>query len=93
MDFDSKLHQKVTYGGQDEGMKKSKLYVVVKSEYPDLYTMKSSDRVVVHILNKFNQVIHNSDHEMRELFTVTKGDLQFEGDLFLPNNKWSPDAY
>jgi hypothetical protein len=86
MEFNSDLHQKVSYQGHDDKMKKSKLYIVVKSEYPNLYTtMKSSDRIVIHIINKFNQIIHNSDQEIRDLFTVTKEDIKFEGNLVQPN--------
>jgi hypothetical protein len=86
MEFDSALHQKVAYWGQNERLKKTKLYVVIKSEYPNLYTMNFSDDIVIHIVSKFNQIIHNSDPDIRELFTSKKEDLQFEGDLVQPDN-------
>jgi hypothetical protein len=82
MDFNAQLHQKVTYRGTDQQLKRSPLYVVVKSEFPNLYLMKPDEEVVIHIINKFDQVIHNSDSAVRNHYTVKKSHISFEGDLY-----------
>lgn len=83
IDFDPELHQKVTYCGTDQQLKRYPLYAVVKSEFPNLYLMMMPDEeVVIHIANKFDQVIYNSDPAIRNLYTVKKSDISFQGELY-----------
>lgn len=82
MDFDHRLHQKVTYLGQDQFLKTIHLFVVIKEEFPNFYSMKTDEEVVIHQLNKFNQVIRNLDLQIRNSFKAKKGELNLEGELY-----------
>lgn len=86
LDFNHNLHQKVTYLGKDPTLTRNPLYVVIKSEYPNMYVMKPDEELVIHITNKFGQVIHNEHPHIRDLYKVKKSEISFEGDLFRPND-------
>jgi hypothetical protein len=86
IDFNHKLHQKVTYLGDDQSLRKSSLYVVIKDEFPNMYVMNPDDELVIHIINKHGEVIHNENADMRELYKVTKSELSFQGELYRPKD-------
>lgn len=85
MDFDPKLHQKVTYFGQDKDLRKLELFVVVKAEFPNIYSMSDDEEIVIHQINRFNQIIFNSEPKIREHYKVKRSEINFEGDLYRPN--------
>lgn len=85
MDFDHKLHQKVTYFGQDKDLRKIELFVVVKIEFPNVYSMRDDEEIVIHIMNRFNQIIFNSEPQIREHYKVKRSEINFEGELYQPN--------
>ena len=88
MDFDHNLHQKVTYFGTNKDLRKSQLYVVIKEEFPSFHAMKPHEKLVIHIVNRFNQIVYNSDLPIRELYTVRRDQLKPEGELYEPES-WS----
>lgn len=83
MNFDHKLHQKVTYIGSDDKFS-SPIYAIVKDAYQNLYTMTDEETIVIHVVNKYNQLIYNSHEHMQNMFKVKRKDVKFEGDLFMP---------
>ena len=87
MDFDYRLHQKATYLGQNEFLRRIPIFVIIKAEFPDMYLMKPDEELIIHQLNKFGQVIHNSDLKIRDSFKAKKEDLKFEGELYTPYNE------
>ncbi|MBI1768133.1 MAG: hypothetical protein HY015_10475 [Bacteroidetes bacterium] len=86
LNFNYKLHQKVTYHGNSKDLKKSKLYAIVRAEYPNLYSMKPDEEIVLHIVDKFDDVIHWSNHEMREHFKARISEIEFQGDKCKPED-------
>ncbi len=74
LDFDTKKHVKVRL------KKTGSLHVVFFSEHPDFYQLSDEDEVVIHIINKYNFIIHNDHENMRKQYRHKKGELKVEGD-------------
>ena len=75
MKFDHNEHQKVRL--ETNGI----LYVVSLKDTPNFYQLGDDDDVVIHIVNKWDDITYNEHPNMQKQFTRKKKDLYIQGGL------------